>query len=449
MELNKVNDNKKTTDSKLLVIAHDSNELLLLEKLLKKLGCDILTAKSGAEGLTILDQNIVEVIISDMSLPKMTGADFFEVVSEKYPNTFRILLTDYGDMKPIDLSKVSQYIEKPWNDVRFTNLVRNAFDVVELKKDNARLISVIKKQNDELKKINETLESTVLERSKKIIQINENLKNNYRLMIDLFSGLLDMRQPKINIETPDMMIIIEKMSSILNLPEKERFILLGAFKMRYLGQVSLPDALLLVPYSKMTKEQKKEYEQYPLIGCTFLTSIPSMRGVADIILQQKEYLNGKGYPNGEWKKYIFPASRVLNVANDYLELLTGRMFEEPLTHIEAIKFLDSRVETEGSEINLDSRIGGYYDKAVVDTLKVALEEHKVYSPVPEQRVWSKQLRPNMILSRDLLDSNGRFLLAKGNLLTEHSIEKLIELEGLAKNEFKYYVIVSDEVEDMK
>lgn len=420
----------------LLLVDDEANVLSSLRRLFRKVNCTIYVANSGQEGLDILKKNAIDVIISDARMPEMTGPEFLAIVAETYPETVRILLTGYADMDAIvdavNRGKVSHYVEKPWDDESLIALADSAFTTTQLKKQNALLQRVVQEQNKKLKSMNDSLEATVKERSSKIIQINENLKENYRNVIDLFAGLLDMRQPKSDIHVPDIVSLVKDMAISLKMSDKDVAILQGAAKMRYVGQVCLPDEILTIPYELLTQEQKEEYEQYPMMGSTLLTCVRQLWPMAEVILQHKEYLNGKGFPNGDWEKFISRKAQVLTVANDYIELMNGRMLTEPLTHVEALRYLSAR-------------IGSYYAADIVETLKSVLSTYQLEEPINDQRIWSNQLVPGMVLSRNLENHKGAFLLSKGHVLTEHIIKKLVELEQQSKAEFKFFVIVPEGV----
>lgn len=420
----------------ILLVDDEANVLSSLRRLFRKLNCTIYIANSGQEGLDTLKEHAIDVIISDARMPEMTGPEFLAIAAETYPDTTRILLTGYADMSAIvdavNRGKVSHYVEKPWDDERLIALVESALTNTQLKKQNAQLQRVVQEQNTKLKALNDSLEATVKERSSKIIQINENLKENYRNVIDLFAGLLDMRQPKSEIHVPDIVSLVRDMGTRLQMTEKDVDVLQGAAKMRYIGQVCLSDEILKIPYETLTPEQKEEYEQYPMMGSTLLTCVRQLWPMAEVILQHKEYLNGKGFPNGDWEKFISRKAQVLAVANDYIELMNGRMLAEPLTHVEALRYLSARV-------------GDYYAADIVETLKSVLSTYQLEEPINDQRIWSKQLVPGMVLSRNLENHKGAFLLSKGHVLTAHIIEKLVELEQQSKAEFKFFVIVPEGV----
>ncbi len=430
-------DNEVTKQFALLLVDDEKNVLSSLRRLFRKVKCNVFMANSGKEGLEILNENAIDVIISDARMPEMSGPELLTIVAEKYPNTSRILLTGYADMEAmvnaVNQGKISHYVEKPWDDERLISLVENEFSIINLKNENEALQSLVKKQNLKLKSMNTALEETVKERSGKIIKINETLQKNYRNTIDLLSGLLEQRQSNMHETVFDIVPLVQNMAKELEFNEQDLNHVVTAAKLRYIGKLCLSDEILSTPYTLLSKEQKHEFEQYPLTGSTLLTSIPPLRVSADIIFQHKEYLNGKGYPNGDWEKFISRPAQLLTVANDYLELINGKLLEDALPSQDALTYIDSRVST-------------FYAADIVEALKTALSDYENQDPIPEHRVWSNQLAPGMVLTRDLMSNNGVFLLSQGTTLEEATIAKLLRLEQRAKAELKFYVIIPEGME---
>ena len=59
---------------------------------------NVITASSGAEGLEILAEREVAVLLVDQRMPGMTGVEVFEIARELYPDTVRILITAFTDL---------------------------------------------------------------------------------------------------------------------------------------------------------------------------------------------------------------------------------------------------------------------------------------------------------------------------------------------------------------
>lgn len=115
---------------------------------------EIYTALSAAEGLKILQNIEVNVIIADQKMPETTGVQFFKSIKDSYPDPIRILLTGYTDIEAladaINHGDVYRYITKPWSDLELHNSIKNAYDAYKSKIDLRNKISELEKTNDEL-----------------------------------------------------------------------------------------------------------------------------------------------------------------------------------------------------------------------------------------------------------------------------------------------------------
>ena len=74
----------------ILCVDDEQNILNSLRRLLRKEGYQLFTTSSGAEGLKLLEQNEVHVVICDQRMPNMSGTDFLARVKAQYPDTIRI-----------------------------------------------------------------------------------------------------------------------------------------------------------------------------------------------------------------------------------------------------------------------------------------------------------------------------------------------------------------------
>jgi putative nucleotidyltransferase with HDIG domain len=72
-------------------------------------------ANSGAEGLEILDRTSYDVIVSDLRMPSMDGAELLRRVAQQHPNTVRIVLSGQPEMEHFlkTVGPAHQYLSKP------------------------------------------------------------------------------------------------------------------------------------------------------------------------------------------------------------------------------------------------------------------------------------------------------------------------------------------------
>jgi signal transduction histidine kinase len=103
---------------------------------------EVFTAISGKEGLTILEENKIDLILSDQRMPEMSGIEFLKHTFEIYPNTRRILVTGFSDFdaveNAINQARVFQYIQKPWEEESLLKTIDDALRMKRLEMENVR-----------------------------------------------------------------------------------------------------------------------------------------------------------------------------------------------------------------------------------------------------------------------------------------------------------------------
>lgn len=121
-------------------------------------------ANSAEEAFDILQNNKINVIISDQRMPEMTGVDFFSKIRHQFPDVVRLILTGYADVdaivRAINEGNIFRYISKPWNPDELETIIKEAFEKYKLIAQNKQLVKELKESNDllEEKVNNRTLE---------------------------------------------------------------------------------------------------------------------------------------------------------------------------------------------------------------------------------------------------------------------------------------------------
>lgn len=146
----------------LLLIDDEENILAALTRLLRPDGYKILKANGGRDGLEVLAQNKVGVIISDQRMPGMTGVEFLSQVKELYPDTIRIVLSGHTEINAvtdaINRGAIYKFLTKPWEDDLLRANVEEAFQRYEMKMENIRLEQELREANKRLLYANQKLE---------------------------------------------------------------------------------------------------------------------------------------------------------------------------------------------------------------------------------------------------------------------------------------------------
>jgi len=119
-----------------ILIVDDEPDILDSLQLSLELDYDVLTATSGEDGLGLLAENPVALIISDQRMPKMTGVEFLAKAMEISPRTVRMMLTGFADfdaiVEAVNQGRIYRYISKPWEPRDLEMDVRRAVEAYEL-----------------------------------------------------------------------------------------------------------------------------------------------------------------------------------------------------------------------------------------------------------------------------------------------------------------------------
>jgi CheY-like chemotaxis protein len=110
-----------------LVVDDDADILELFQESLEDLSFQVFTAADGAEALSFLASHKVDFIITDISMPNMSGPEFIGQLQERSDLTPFVFITGYHDYPREDLNryKPRAIIFKPFDFAEAAMLVKN------------------------------------------------------------------------------------------------------------------------------------------------------------------------------------------------------------------------------------------------------------------------------------------------------------------------------------
>src|SRR5437764_3667107 len=143
---------------KIMIVEDEPANLRTLLRLLRQ-DYQVITAESGAEALTLLQQHEVALMISDQRMPQMTGIELMKRTVELRPQMVKILLTGYTDIgaliESINSGLVYRYLTKPWNNDELRVTVARALEHYEISKSNHLIAMENKRLRARLQSISE------------------------------------------------------------------------------------------------------------------------------------------------------------------------------------------------------------------------------------------------------------------------------------------------------
>lgn len=423
----------------LLCVDDEENILSSLVRTFRPLNYRVLTATGGRRGLEILETEDIDLVISDMRMPEMNGAEFLGQVAVRWPGVIRILMTGYSDLdltvSAINKGQIYHYLSKPWgvNDIR--SCIQRALEHKRLEHERLELLETVRRQHAEVMDLNANLERKVEERVAEIEQMktllekaNQDLKKHIVDSISIFSSIIETREGTVAGHTRRVADLARRLAIEMGLGEDDCQTVLFAALLHDIGKVSLPDALIRRPFEALTYEERSEVVKHPVIGEAMLMSLDAMKEVARVIRAHHELYDGSGYPDGLKGDDIPVAARILAVANEYDMLKAGRLQ------------LDSLDERSTREFLIGHR-GTRYDPAIVDCL-VAMLSAQGPGPTDETVITPDQLRSGMRLARDLLTRSGTVILPQGHVLDQPLIMKIRALAHSTGTQIRISVMLS-------
>ena len=424
----------------LLFVDDEQNILASLKRLFRPLGYTIHTAGGGAEALSVLEKEAVDIVVSDMRMPEMDGAQFMEQVATRWPDTVRILLTGYADITAtiaaVNKGGIWKYINKPWDDNDLKQTVHNALERKSLVDENRRLQQLTRKQNDELRELNTDLEAKVAARTSEIQQMmdqleltHETLNKSYGQSVKVFANLIEMRERQGRGHARRVADLAHRLAVQLGMNATDAQDVMYAALLHDIGKIALPDKLLIKPFAELQPAERMEVVKHPVIGQGVLMALEPLQETARYIRSHHELWDGKGYPDGLSGEQIPLGARILAVANEYDGLQAGTLTTTKVSPKDARDFI---VNNSGKRY--DPRVVAVFAGLAADSALVAPIEKGTKSA-------SRDLRAGMTMTNNLVTKDGILLLSRGYLLDDHLIAKIRSVEKSLGSDFDIYVIV--------
>ncbi|PJA95384.1 MAG: hypothetical protein CO129_12000 [Ignavibacteriales bacterium CG_4_9_14_3_um_filter_34_10] len=359
---------------KILLVDDDENILFGYQRNLRtKFNVSISTSAAEALGL-ISKINDFAVVISDFNMPGMKGVEFLSKVKELSPDTVRILLTGYADVKTsmdaVNEGNIFRLLTKPCPQEMLLQTIYQAIHQYNL---------VISER--------ELLEKT--------------LRGSIKVLVDILAVInpLLFNQAKLNKNLGKQIAL---RLGIKNTWEIEIGCLLSQ-----IGCIGIPTEVVdkKLKNEKLTSEEESLFYSHPDIGKSLLENIPRLGSIADAISYQYSNYNGsshvKEFKVGDNIPFL---GRMLKLLNDFNEATSLG-----LTYQEVIKKLESERQLYDTEIlaALDAEIKGAAEGYSFEYIEL------------------KSLKPGMTLAEGITDIKGVLLLPKDSEISEVSLIRII------------------------
>lgn len=147
---------------RVLIVDDEESILRSVQRLLRNQPYEVVTAGGAKEAIAIFERETVHLVMADHRMPGRTGVELLREIRDRWPETIRIILSGYTEVKAIigavNDGEVYKYFTKPWNDEEIKINLRRALEQYDLQAENRRLTEEIVGQNEQLRQLNALLD---------------------------------------------------------------------------------------------------------------------------------------------------------------------------------------------------------------------------------------------------------------------------------------------------
>jgi len=438
---------EQTCTHTLLLVDDEAAILRALNRLLRQDRYRILTAESGPQALDLLrdTEPAVSLIISDQRMPGMSGADFLERSMDICPEAIRFLLTGYSDMQSVveavNKGRVHNYLNKPWDNAQIIQLIREALDQVELRRENRRLSQLTQRQNQELAELNRCLEDKVAERTwalkyqnKVLEKLNSDLQNSLTQTVRLLLSLVESSNVKLGGYLKAVGQVSRRIAASAGLDEKAQNRVEMAGLVHDIGLLGMPERILTKDERSMSADELEIYIQHPEIAALSLSAVAGLKDVSEIVRAHHENVDGSGFPRRIMAEALPTETQILAVAADFCAV--QHLWPQGIKQLfaRARRYLDqntlSSVEIDDEAVMrtalaekiIIQGIGKRYDGKIVQHLLKSIDGDPNRKTI--NHLTFNMLKKGMVLKEDLRLKDGRLLLTQGTTLDERTLQSI-------------------------
>lgn len=332
-------DNLDISSFKILCVDDEPNILSAMRRMFMLSGFSIEEATSGAQALQKLEQQEFHLILSDMQMPEMNGAELLAQVRQRWPKVMRLMLTGTADLKTaisaINEGEIYRYLTKPWNDEELVSTVKSALERFVLIRERDNLLELTKQQNQSLADMVNTLEEKVKERTAELSNSYEELRGSYIASVKAYSTLIGLRDRALLAHSKSVADLAVRMAKVANLSQNDTQDIYIAGLLHDIGKIGLSDETLSNLSKGVGGYSKKLYEAHAKAGQDCLAGLYQMERIALYIGTHHERFNGTGFPDRLKGDAIPLGGRILAVVEAFEEVQIKKKDVEQLSPREA------------------------------------------------------------------------------------------------------------------
>lgn len=311
-----------------ILIVDDEREIteILADLLSDHYEC--LKAASAEQALDCLRASEFELVISDITMPGMSGLEMIPHVKQLSPDTVVVMISGMQTVESaIGALRLGafDYLMKPFDLRQVEAVVKRALEHHEL---------VVAKRRYE-----NHLEELVEQRTVELDRALNSLEGAYRSTLKALTAALETRDSETHGHSERVVSYSLRLGREYGLSSEEMKSLEFGSLLHDIGKIGVPDSILRKP-AKLTEEEWVRMREHPMHGQQILRGIEFLQGAARVVAQHHEKWDGSGYPLGLRGEDIDVCARIFAVADAFDAITSDRVYRRGKSYEAASQELD-------------------------------------------------------------------------------------------------------------
>ncbi len=289
---------------------------------------DCTTADSAEEAIERLHTGTFDLVISDITMPGMSGLELIPRVKSMSPNSVVVMVSGMQTVESaIDALRLGafDYVMKPFDLRQVEAVVKRALEHQDL---------IVAKQRYE-----DHLEELVEQRTAELDQALNSLEDAYRSTLRALTAALETRDLETHGHSERVVTYSLRLGRAYGLNTAKLKALEFGSLLHDIGKIGVPDLILRKP-AKLTEEEWVLMREHPVHGQQILRGIEFLGGAALVVGQHHEKWDGTGYPLGLKEDEIDICARIFSVADAFDAITSDRVYRKGKPYEAAAKELD-------------------------------------------------------------------------------------------------------------